>query len=165
VTESTEAARASSPRVAQQHALASVIAGTGIGPGMRVLEIGCDGGYSTALLAAATGPGGHVVTIDHDHAIRDRTSAYLRATGFASRVTIRAGDGEHGAPEHAPFDAIIVMNGAWDIPAAWIGQLADGGILVVPAGAQGVARPLAFRKSSGHLASISSYRRVDGGRM
>ena len=150
-----EAARVAFPRDAMQDSLAGVITRAGIGPGMRVLEIGCDGGYSAALLAAATGPGGHVVTVDPDRAMTDRTSAYLQATGFVGRVTVLAGDGEHGAPEHGPFDAIIVMNGAWDIPAAWTSQLADGGILVVPADARGAASSLAFRKANGHLVSVS----------
>ncbi|HTU77064.1 MAG TPA: class I SAM-dependent methyltransferase [Trebonia sp.] len=145
----TDAARPAFP----QHPLASVIATIGIGPGMRVLEIGSDGGHSAALLAAATGPGGHVVTIDPDRATTDRARTYLRASGFSGRVTVLSGDGEHGAPEHAPFDAIIAMDGAWDIPPAWTSQLADGGILVVPAAA-GLARSLAFRKAHGHLVSV-----------
>jgi protein-L-isoaspartate(D-aspartate) O-methyltransferase len=138
-----------------RHTLAGVIARVGIGPGMRVLEIGCDGGYSAALLAAATGPGGHVVTIDPDRAMTNRTSVYLQATGFSGRVTVLAGDGEYGAPEHAPYDAIVALNEAWDIPPAWIAQLADGGILVVPADTRGVVRSLVFRKANGHLASVS----------
>jgi protein-L-isoaspartate(D-aspartate) O-methyltransferase len=152
---STDVARAPSPHAATQHTLAAVIARVGIGPGMRVLEIGCDGGYSAALLAAVTGRAGHVVTVDHDRAMTERTSAYLQANGFSGRVTVLAGDGEHGAPEHAPFDAIIAMHGAWDIPAAWIAQLTDGGILVVPADSRGIPRSLAFRKADGHLVSIS----------
>jgi protein-L-isoaspartate(D-aspartate) O-methyltransferase len=151
----TDGARDPSLEVAGEHALAGVIARAGIGPGMRVLEVGCDGGYSAVLLAAATGPAGRVVTIDHDRAMVDRTEAYLRSTGFRGRVTVLVGDGEHGAPEHAPFNAIIALNEAWDIPSAWIAQLADGGILVVPANAPGAIRPLAFRKASGHLVGVS----------
>jgi protein-L-isoaspartate(D-aspartate) O-methyltransferase len=131
-----------------------VIAQAGIRPGMRVLEVGCDGGHSAALLAMATGPGGHVVTMDHDRAITDRAIAYLQAAGYLGWVTVLTGDGELGAPEYAPFDAIIATAGAWDIPAAWADQLTDGGILVVPVGAHGVPRSIAFRKASGHLVSI-----------
>jgi protein-L-isoaspartate(D-aspartate) O-methyltransferase len=136
--------------------LAGVIAQAGIRPGMRVLEIGCNGGRSAALLAIATGPGGRVVTMDHDRAKTDRAIAYLQAAGCLGWVTVLTGDGEHGAPEHAPFDAIIATGGAWDIPTAWAGQLADGGTLVVPVGAHGVTRSIAFRKASGHLVSVSA---------
>jgi protein-L-isoaspartate(D-aspartate) O-methyltransferase len=40
-----------------------MIAQAGIGPGMRVMEIG-SGGYNAALLAEVTGE--HVVTVDID---------------------------------------------------------------------------------------------------
>jgi protein-L-isoaspartate(D-aspartate) O-methyltransferase len=135
---------------------AGVITQAGIRPGMRVLEIGCGGGHSAALLAMATGPGGHVVAMDHDRAMTERAIAYLRAAGCLGWVTVLTGDGEHGAPGHAPFDAIIAAGGAWDIPAAWAEQLADGGILVVPAGAHRATLSIAFRKASGHLVSFSA---------
>jgi len=31
-----------------------------------------------------------------------------KATGYGGPVTVVTGDGEHAAPEHAPFDAIIM---------------------------------------------------------
>jgi protein-L-isoaspartate(D-aspartate) O-methyltransferase len=128
----------------------------GLGPGMRVLEVGCDGGHSTSLLAASVGPGGHVVTVGRDEATTDEAAAYLQAAGYRGRVTLVPGDAEHGAPGHAPFDAIIATSGAWDIPIAWAEQLADGGMLVVPVRAHGVLRSVAFRKASGHLVSVST---------
>lgn len=35
-------------------------------------------------------------------------------------------------PDHAPYDRIVVTVGAWDIPPAWVDQLAQGGTLTVP---------------------------------
>ena len=45
---------------------ARMIAQAGIGPGMRVLELG-SGGYNAALLAEVTGEGGSVVSMDVGH--------------------------------------------------------------------------------------------------
>jgi protein-L-isoaspartate(D-aspartate) O-methyltransferase len=73
-----------------------------------------------------------------------------------TQVTVVTGDGEHGAPGHGPFDAIIATGGAWDIPPSWTAQLADDGTLVVPLRMNGVARSVAFRKDGSHLASTSA---------
>ncbi|WP_131785653.1 methyltransferase domain-containing protein [Protofrankia symbiont of Coriaria ruscifolia] len=75
-------------------------------PGMRVLEIGT-GGYNAALLAELVGEGGVVISIDIDQDVLDRARRFLPAAGYGSVTLLRA-DGEFGAPEHAPFDRIIV---------------------------------------------------------
>lgn len=134
---------------------ARMIAQAGIEPGMRVLEVG-SGGYNAALLAEIVGEKGRVVSIDIDPEITGYASAALAATGYAGRVTVVTADGENGAPEHAPYDAVIVTVGAWDLPLAWTDQLApDNGVLVVPLRMNTITRALAFRRSAGHLASVS----------
>jgi hypothetical protein len=50
---------------------------------------------------------------------KERAACVLKATGYSDRVPVLTGDGEHAAPEHAPFDAIFMTAGAWDIPEAW----------------------------------------------
>jgi protein-L-isoaspartate(D-aspartate) O-methyltransferase len=68
------------------------------------------------------------------------------------------GNGEHGAPGHGPFDAIIATAGAWDIPPSWLAQLApESGTLVVPLRMNGVTRSIGFSKYGNHLASTSAY--------
>jgi protein-L-isoaspartate(D-aspartate) O-methyltransferase len=131
---------------------AGMITQTGIAPGMRVLEIGTTG-YNAALIAEVTGPGGHVVTVDIDPEVAGWATAALQATGYGDRVTVLTGDGEHGAPGHGQFDAIIATAGAWDIPPSWTAQLTDNGTLVVPLRMNGVTRSIAFRKDGSHLAS------------
>lgn len=42
------------------------------------------------------------------------------------------GDGALGYPEGAPYDRIIATVGAFEVPDAWLDQLAPGGRLVVP---------------------------------
>ena len=135
---------------------AIMIREAGIRSGMRVLEIG-SGGYNAALLAEVAGPDGHVVTMDIDPEVTARAAAALDAAGYAGRVTVITGDGEHGAPGHAPFDAVIVTAGAWQIPPSWTGQLAPGDSrLVVPLRMNGCTRSIAFRKQGSHLVSTSA---------
>jgi protein-L-isoaspartate(D-aspartate) O-methyltransferase len=135
---------------------AVMISQAGIRPGMRVLEVG-SGGYNAALLAEVTGPDGHVVSIDIDPEVTATAAAALGAAGYSGRVTVVTGDGEHGAPEQAPFDAVIVTAGAWQIPPAWTTQLASGDRrLVVPLRMNGSTRSIAFCRHDDHLVSTSA---------
>jgi protein-L-isoaspartate(D-aspartate) O-methyltransferase len=47
---------------------------------------------------------------------------------------VRVGDGYHGWPEHAPFDAVIVTAAASHIPPALLEQLKPGGRMAIPVG-------------------------------
>lgn len=114
-------------------------------PGMRVLEVG-SGGYNAALIAELVGPEGQVTSIDIDPWVTDRATQFLAETGYADAVTVVTGDAEHGAPEGAPYDAIIVTVGSWDIPPAWPEQLAAAGTLVVPLRMCGGTRSIGFRR-------------------
>ncbi|MFE9750140.1 methyltransferase, FxLD system [Saccharothrix saharensis] len=99
-------------------------------PGMSVLEIG-SGGYNAASPAGLVGPSGRVVTVDIDPDVTDRASRFLDEAG-CSGVGVVLGDADGGVPEYAPYDRILVTVGARNIPQAWISQLADGGLLLVP---------------------------------
>ncbi|GAB3449154.1 methyltransferase, FxLD system [Actinophytocola sediminis] len=122
--------------------------------GMRVLEIG-SGGYNAALLAELVGTTGQVTTVDIDQDITDRASLLLARTGYP-RVNVVRADAEHGVPEHAPYDRILVTAGVWDIPPAWVDQLTDRGRLVVPLSLRGLSRTIAFDRADGCLISRSS---------
>lgn len=127
-----------------------------ITPGMRVLEIG-SGGYNAALLAELVGPWGQVTTVDIDEDVAERTECFLEDAGY-SRVNVMLADGEFGAPEHAPYNRILVTVGAWDIPPAWQAQLVDGGRLVVPLRVRGLSRSITFEQGDwyGYLVNRSS---------
>jgi protein-L-isoaspartate(D-aspartate) O-methyltransferase len=58
----------------------------------------------------------------------------LRALGY-SNFEVRAGDGGQGWPEGGTFDVIIGSAAAPRIPEALVAQLAPGGRLVMPVGA------------------------------
>ena len=123
----------------------------GIEPGMRVLEVGSSG-YNAALIAELAGPGGRVTTVDIDPEVTRRARACLDATGYG-HVRVVLADAEHGVPSGAPFDRIIVTAGAWDIPPAWISQLAAGGRLVVPLRLRGLTRTVTFEHDGEGLVS------------
>ncbi|GAA4010045.1 hypothetical protein GCM10022247_35240 [Allokutzneria multivorans] len=122
-----------------------------IEPGMRVLEIG-SGGYNAALIAELVGEHGEVTTVDIDSFVTDRAREYLAAAGY-EHVRVLQRDAEHGVPEHAPYDRIIVTVDSWDIPPAWMGQLAEDGLLVVPLRVRGLNRSIAFARDGDHLIS------------
>lgn len=122
-----------------------------LAPGMRVLEIG-SGGYNVALVAEVVGEEGEVTTVDIDPEVADRARHCLAAAGY-DQVNVMLADAEEGVPEHAPYDRVIVTAGAWDIPPAWMRQLVDGGLLVVPLRMRGLTRSVALEYADGRLVS------------
>ena len=96
----------------------------------RVLEIGTGSGYQTAILAELAG---EVFTIERIQTLAREAQARLTELGYRN-VRFRLGDGTHGWPEQAPFDAIIVTAAAGVVPQPLIDQLGPGGSLVIPVG-------------------------------
>jgi len=95
----------------------------------KVLEIGTGSGYQAAVLALLAR---EVYSIEIVPELAARADSTLRRLGYA--VTVRAGDGYAGWPEHAPFDAIVVTAAPDHVPPALIEQLAPEGRLVIPVG-------------------------------
>ncbi|MHC3474887.1 methyltransferase, FxLD system [Streptomyces sp. 7R007] len=123
-------------------------------PGHRCLEIG-SGGYNAALMASLVGENGEVTTIDIDPDVTERARACLNEAGFP-HVNVVVTDGENGCAEHAPYDRTIVTVGSWDIPPAWVTQLAEGGTITVPLRMRGLTRSITFAREDGHLISRSA---------
>jgi protein-L-isoaspartate(D-aspartate) O-methyltransferase len=124
--------------------------------GMRILEIG-SGGYNAALLAELAGPTGQVVTVDIDPVVVEATRTAIEATGYSGRVTAVQAD----AAEHlgrGQFDRIVVTVGVWDIAPAWIDQLTEDGVLVVPLRARHSSEcwSIAFHRENDLLVGQSS---------
>ena len=98
----------------------------------KVLEIGTGSGYQAAILSRLAR---RVFTVErHRRLVRDaeRRFAALRLNNIITRFA----DGAKGWPEQAPFDRIIVTAAAQKIPEPLLDQLAPGGILVLPVGAE-----------------------------
>ncbi|MEU6997313.1 methyltransferase, FxLD system [Nonomuraea sp. NPDC046570] len=124
-----------------------------LAPGMRALEIG-SGGYNAALMAELVGEEGEVTSVDIDPEVIDRARRCLAEAGYA-RVRAVLADAEDGVPEHAPYDRVIVTVAAWDIPPAWVDQLAEDGSITVPLRMCGLTRSIAFARDGGRLVGES----------
>jgi protein-L-isoaspartate(D-aspartate) O-methyltransferase len=98
-------------------------------PGMKVLEVGTGSGYQAAVLAEI---GCAVHTVEIFQVLADSARERLDRLGFT--VQSRHGDGHHGWPESAPFDAIIVTAAAGYIPPELVRQLKPDGSMVIPVG-------------------------------
>jgi protein-L-isoaspartate(D-aspartate) O-methyltransferase len=116
--------------ISQPLVVARMLTLLAVAPGDRVLDVGTGSGYHAALLAQL---GAHVWSVERSPALSAAAVAVLEELGIAT-VTCTVGDGTHGLPEQAPFDAINVAAGAAEIPVALERQMAIGGRLVVPVG-------------------------------
>lgn len=118
----------------------------------RVLEIGTGTGYNAALLSRRVGDT-NVYSIDLDPTLVHTARDALSSLGLAPRL--RAGNGELGWPDTAPFDAIVATCAIDHIPPAWIDQLTTGGRLVAPLVGDGcaliVATKTAHDELTGHI--------------
>ena len=97
-----------------------------------VLEIGTGSGYQAAVLSALAG---HVYTIEIVEMLGQRAAETLERLNY-DNVTARVGDGYAGWPDQAPFDAILVTAAPEEVPEPLIEQLAVGGRMVIPVGAE-----------------------------
>ncbi len=112
----------------------------------RVLEIGSGCGYQAAVLSQVAK---EVVTLERIHPLYERAADLLHELQV-SNVTLRYADGNLGVPEVVPFDGIIMAAAATHIPQALLEQLAVGGRMVLPLGAQEQFLTLIERDEQGY---------------
>ncbi|TDR78334.1 protein-L-isoaspartate(D-aspartate) O-methyltransferase [Paludibacterium purpuratum] len=96
----------------------------------KVLEIGTGCGYQTAVLLKM---GATVYSIERIGTLLDKARKHLRTAKLVHARLVH-GDGHFGLPEAAPFDGIIMAAAAKAVPEALLGQLAEGGRLIMPMG-------------------------------
>jgi protein-L-isoaspartate(D-aspartate) O-methyltransferase len=97
----------------------------------RVLEIGTGSGYQTAILAQLVG---QVWTVERICHLQKRAMEVLSRLAF-SNVHHRCSTTILGWPEEGKFDAILSAAAPESLPDSLIDQLAIGGRLVMPVGA------------------------------
>ena len=98
----------------------------------RVLEIGTGCGYQAAVLSRVAR---EVYSIERIKPLHELAKSNLRPLRI-SNLRLQYGDGMLGLPQAAPFDGIILAAAGLEVPRALLEQLAIGGRLVAPVGAQ-----------------------------
>lgn len=99
-------------------------------PTDTILEIGTGSGYQAAILSNLVK---QVYSLEILEELSAKARRRLKKLGY-DNVTVRTGNGQHGWPEHAPFDGIIVTAAAAFIPQPLVDQLGFGARLVIPVG-------------------------------
>ncbi|HWL04665.1 MAG TPA: protein-L-isoaspartate O-methyltransferase [Xanthobacteraceae bacterium] len=133
----------SARRMLKPMVLSRLVQAAAVGRGDRVLDVGCLTGYSSALLAQL---GGAVVALDDDPALTAAAARCLAAVGQLD-VVVETGPLPAGAPQHGPYDVILVNGACADEPESLLAQLADGGRLACVQGAGPVGRATLYLRT------------------
>jgi protein-L-isoaspartate(D-aspartate) O-methyltransferase len=118
--------------------LAKMLDALNVEPDDLVLDVGCGLGYSSAVLARMAEA---VVALEEDEHMASEAEGALAEVG-ADNAAVVTGALAAGAPQHGPYDAIILQGGVETVPDAICEQLKEGGRIaaVFMEGALGVCR-------------------------
>jgi ubiquinone/menaquinone biosynthesis C-methylase UbiE len=108
---------------------AAVIARLGLGPGMRVADIGAGTGYFALPIAASVQPGGHVFAVDAQPEMLE----LLRARVAGLPITLVHGTADHTTLPDASVDLVLLAN-VWHEIDDTAAALAEARRIVRPGG-------------------------------
>jgi len=114
----------------------------------KVLLIGAAGGYTAALLGKLAAS---VVAVEEDLTLRSIARTALVA---AENVTLVDAPLPQGAPQHAPYDLLVIDGAVEQLPDALVEQVAIGGRVVTGLVDRGVTRLASGRRSAGGFGLI-----------
>src|SRR5665647_406846 len=98
----------------------------------KVLEIGTGCGYQTAVLSKVAK---QVYSVERIRPLLLKARNHLRELKLRN-IKLQHADGTMGLPELGPFDGIIVTAASGHIPEELLQQMAIGGRMVIPVGAE-----------------------------
>ena len=116
--------------ISQPYIVALMVDAAGVASGARVLEIGAGSGYAAAILGQLAG---EVVAIERHEELARLASERMKRLGY-DNVRVIHGDGTHGWPAQAPYDAVLVSASGSHVPDVLRRQLKVGATLVLPVG-------------------------------
>jgi protein-L-isoaspartate(D-aspartate) O-methyltransferase len=114
--------------ISQPQIVAEMTAALDLGPRLKVLEIGTGSGYQAAVLAHLCR---RLYTIERHRTLAREAEARFQALHLGN-IVVQVGDGGEGWPAQAPFDRIIVTAQADMLPDVLLGQLREGGVMILP---------------------------------
>ena len=88
-----------------------------------VLDIGTGLGYSSAVISLIAEV---VIAVEEDSSLASEAEEILSEIG-ADNVVVQVSKLKDGAPEHGPYDVIILQGGVEEIPGSILKQLKNGG--------------------------------------
>jgi len=136
----------------QPSLIAKMVEALELAPGDRALEVGAGLGFQAAILSRLCDL---VVTVERFPDLAEAARENLRRAGITNALVL-VGDGTLGAPDLAPFQAIVGGAAAPRVPAPLAEQLDEGGRLVLPIGPGGAEDVTLFRKEDGKLLRIAT---------
>ncbi|HEV2559898.1 MAG TPA: protein-L-isoaspartate O-methyltransferase [Microvirga sp.] len=122
-------------------------------PGMRVLDVACGLGYSSAVLAEL---GADVTAQESSEPAAAAARGRLAAAGYTG-VEVVSGALDRGHQARAPYDTILVNGSVEVTPDGLLGQLEDGGRLVCVLGSGRSARATLFVRAGGSFGRRSVF--------
>jgi protein-L-isoaspartate(D-aspartate) O-methyltransferase len=110
----------------------------------RLLEIGAGSGFMAALLAHR---GRSVLSLEIRPGLATMAAANLQRAGIAN-CKVRVLDGSRGAPDDAPFDAIVLSGSVNAVPQTLLDQLTPGGRLIAIVGDEPIMRAVRVHRTA-----------------
>ena len=109
--------------ILEPRTLAKLLEALDINNDELVLDIGTGLGYSSAVISLVAEV---VIAVEDDSSLASEAEEILSEIG-ADNVVVEINKLEEGAPEHGPYDVIIIQGGVEEIPGSILKQLKNGG--------------------------------------